>query len=78
VVLSDERLREAEARFGTPEDLSLQFSIRWAEMEPRFALDELQGPVREILLGTGTGLFRHRAALTDATIDLMSRSALLR
>lgn len=31
-------------------------------------LDELQGPVREVLLGTGMGLFAYRVALHDAAV----------
>ena len=38
---------------------------RWA------SLDELQGPVRSILLESGWGLFRYRVALTDLTVLCM-------
>lgn len=36
---------------------------RWA------SLDELQGPIRQVLLDTGWGLFGYRVALTDLVVD---------
>ncbi len=33
------------------------------------SLDELQGPVREVLLATGMGLFAYRVALHDASVE---------
>jgi 8-oxo-dGTP pyrophosphatase MutT (NUDIX family) len=35
-------------------------------------LDELQGPIRQILLDTGQGLFAYRVALTDATVEILT------
>lgn len=40
-------------------------------------VDELLGPVRRILLGTGQGLFRYRVALTDMAIEEMRKRGLL-
>lgn len=40
--------------------------------EARFVtLEELQGPVRQVLLGTGQGLFRYRCRLTDRAVELI-------
>ncbi len=37
-------------------------------------LDELQGPIRQILLDTQRGLFAYRVALTDATVRILKES----
>ncbi len=34
-------------------------------------LEELQGPIRKLLVSTGRGLFAYRVALTDATVELI-------
>ncbi|MGE5590035.1 MAG: NUDIX hydrolase [Bacillota bacterium] len=36
-------------------------------------LEELQGPVRRVLLNTGKGLFRYRCRLTDRAVELIRR-----
>jgi 8-oxo-dGTP pyrophosphatase MutT (NUDIX family) len=35
------------------------------------SLDELQGPIKQILLESGRALFAYRVALTDATINIL-------
>ncbi|GAC1397952.1 MAG: hypothetical protein NVSMB65_16670 [Chloroflexota bacterium] len=47
-----------------PRDLREIREARWA------TLDELQGPIRAILLATGRGLFAYRVALHDAVAAL--------
>lgn len=37
-------------------------------------LEELQGPIRDILLGSGRGLFAYRVALTDATVEILRQN----
>lgn len=50
----------------------------WEIAEARWVpVSELQGSIRETLLGTGKGLFGYRVALTDATVGLMRQSGLL-
>jgi len=71
-------IAELEARYGQPEALTLTQPIGRDELAPIdtdeiaearwVALDELQGPIRKVLLGTGRGLFAYRVALTDATV----------
>ncbi len=41
--------------------------VRW------LSLEELQGPVRRVLLDTGMGLFRYRVALHDAAVEEIER-----
>lgn len=36
-------------------------------------VEQLQGPIRDVLLGSGRGLFAYRVALTDAAIEILSR-----
>jgi 8-oxo-dGTP diphosphatase len=38
---------------------------RWATLE------EIQGPIRQVLLDSGWDLFRYRVALTDLTVDAL-------
>ncbi len=42
---------------------------RWATFE------ELQGPVRQVLLDSGWGLFRYRVALTDLSVEVLEVKA---
>jgi len=50
----------------------------WEIAEARWvSVADLQGSIRETLLGTGRGLFGYRVALTDEAVDLMRESGLL-
>ncbi len=51
-----------------PVDLREIAGARWG------TLDELGGPIREHLIGTGRALWRYRVALHDAAIEELSRS----
>jgi ADP-ribose pyrophosphatase YjhB (NUDIX family) len=59
-------------------DRTLDPRDTWEIAEARWvSVADLQGPIRETLLGTGKGLFGYRVALTDATVGLMRESGLL-
>jgi 8-oxo-dGTP pyrophosphatase MutT (NUDIX family) len=38
-------------------------------------IDELQGPIRQVLLSSGRALFAYRIALTDATVEMLRSRA---
>lgn len=61
----------ARARPGelAPRDRREISAARWATRA------ELQGPIRDALLGTGYALFRYRAALTDAAFERIDELA---
>jgi len=50
-----------------PEDHQEIAAARWA------TLDELQGPIRQALLGTGRGLFCYRVRLTDLAVEMLAK-----
>lgn len=62
---------EAHQVSGTiePIDTDEIDEARWASLE------ELQGPIRAVLLEAGWGLFRYRVALTDLTVLCMESRA---
>ena len=60
--------RQVEGRLE-PIDTDEIEAARWATE------DELQGPIRRVLVESGWGLFRYRVALTDLTVELMGAGA---
>lgn len=60
--------REVAGRLE-PIDTDEIAEARWATFE------ELQGPIRQVLLDSGWGLFRYRVALTDLTVEALEVKA---
>ena len=56
--------RDTEIAAGDPDEIA---EARWG------TLDELAGPLREILLGTGRAFWRYRVALHDAALERLSQ-----
>ncbi|MFH1148998.1 MAG: NUDIX hydrolase [Actinomycetota bacterium] len=56
--------RETGGRL-VPRDTFEIEEARWA------GLDEIQGPIREVLVQTGWDLFRYRVALTDMVVEIL-------
>lgn len=62
---------EAREIGGTLEPIDTEeiAEAKWA------TFDELQGPIRQVLVGSGWDLFRYRVALTDLTVDALGLMA---